>query len=45
MEIKHVREHYELYISGKFEGSYDTFKEAADAWEDYRKEKENEENV
>lgn len=36
MEIKHEHGHYVLYISGQFAGSYDTFTEAADAYEEYK---------
>lgn len=32
MEIRHEQEHYVLYISGKFEGNYDTFTEAVVAY-------------
>ena len=33
---------YEMIVDVKFAGNYDTPKEAADAYEEYRKEKENE---
>ena len=36
MEIKHEGDHYVLYISGKFSGSYDTFTEAVEAYEELR---------
>lgn len=35
-EIKHVFEHYELYIDGKLYGSYDTMSEAVGGLEDYK---------
>lgn len=38
MEIKHEQGHYVLYISGQFAGSYDTFTEAAKAYEETREE-------
>ena len=38
MEIKHEQGRYTLYISGQFAGNYDTFKEAADAYEEMREE-------
>lgn len=28
-DIKHANGHYEMYVNGKFYGSYDTFTEAA----------------
>lgn len=34
--------YYELQVDGKFEGNYDTIKEAADAYEELRKEREKE---
>ena len=39
MEIKHEYDHYVLYIHGKFAGSYDTFMEAVNAYEEYEEEK------
>lgn len=40
VDIHRVREHYEIYIQGKFYCSADTFAEAAEEIENYSKELE-----
>lgn len=37
-EIKHKGGHYELYVNGRFNSSYDSFTEATDAIEEMREE-------
>lgn len=40
LEIRHSKtgEYYEMYVNGIFEGNYDTFNEAAKAYEQMKKE-------
>ena len=38
--IKHVGDHYELIIDGKFHSSHDTVYDAAEEYEDYKERKD-----